>query len=443
MSPRALLALLLIAGCDRVPDQLTDCPDADCQRRWLDQAIHKDPDAAVQALRALPPGIDRETLIQVMMVERPEHTAPLCLELPPPSQAHAWAPDQGRRGAGQAYPVLSVELGELQHPWNQLDPLAVECTDEWTDNTCIGQQAVEWARKHKHQDAWRICLGAEQEKWRYECFFQISEETYDPRKGGIPELAAEMCLFSGFYQDRCLGHMAGRLGRNAPAATWDDPERWHTIDHAVQQIQHALYKHSPALASRWTALTWAYAMDAAYAEVEHPVGNPIDHVHPAAMPHIAASVAWSLWLSEGHRAQSIDAWVDQFDQAMRRREVDPAPQPKLDEVNELSKSWNDSLPGEEAIDWTVYRGPIARRAVGHDPRGDAVICLLEAAARNPTPHRASLFKEALGYPDVVVRWTAARLVAQRMPVLLEQLDPSEEDDPLVRARLEGQSGGSE
>jgi len=451
--PTTLIGMsLLISGCDRLPESLSDCADLACQQRWLTATMDDKPGDALEAIKALPAGMDRETLIQVMMVEWPEHSAPLCdvlssgqvkvrceslTERPHLWQVDAAAPESGAVGAGAAYPVLSVDMPPAQHPWNELAPMEVECTDTWTQNTCIGQQAVDWTYKSKHKDAWLICLGADQDKWRYECFFQISEATYNPIKGGgIPGLAAEMCLYSGFYQDRCLGHLAGKIGRWAPAATWDDPQRWRDVERAIHQVQQTLQTYSPALGSRWTALTWAYAMDAAYAQVERPVGNPIDNVGFPAMPHIAASVAWSLWLAESHRAQSLDAWLDAFNAAMERREVDPGPQPKLEEENELTKSWSDTLPGEEAIEWTVYRGPMARRAIGKDPRGDALICILEAAARNPSPHRASLFREALQYPDPLVRWTAARLAAQRLPDVMRDVDPSIETDLLVRARLD-------
>ncbi len=449
-TPLPLLGLLAW-GCDRLPAQLQDCPELACQQRWVDDKIERDPEATLDAVRTLPPGMDRDTLIQVMMVEWPEHSLSLCDELADiairerceslTGRPHLWQvdpedPTAGAVGAGAAYPVLDVGQAHYEHPWNAEEPLAVECTEAWTRNTCVGKQAVDMAYKSKHKDAWRICMGAEQEKWRNECFFQISEATWQPNKGGIPDLAAQMCLFSGFYQERCLGHMAGKIGRWAPAASWDASERWHELNKTIDGVQHTLNAYDPVLASRWTALAWAYAMDAAYAEVEPPVGNPIDQVGRAAMPHIAASVAWTLWRSQPNRVQSLNAWVDQFDAAMARRDVDPAPQPTLVEEDELSRGWADTLPGEEVLEWTVYRGPMGRRAVGIEPRGDAIICILEAAARNPTPHRASLFREALQHPDVRVRWTAARLAAQRMPSVFGTVDIAQEDDPLVRARLE-------
>lgn len=446
-----LVVVALSTGCDRTPATIDACPDVACQRSWIERHIVSDPEATIAAVHALPAGVDRETLIQVVMVEWPEHSASLCPDLPEgpvrdrcqslTDRPHLWqvdadTPETGRVGAGRAYPVLSVELGEFVHPWSSLEPLTVECKEDWTENTCVGQRAVEWAHKGRHQDAWRVCLAATQEKWRFECFFQISEASYDPLKGGVPGIAAEMCLESGYYLDRCLGHLAGRLGRTAPAATWDADPQWRELEATLVQIQGALEGYSPALASRFTALSWAYAMDAAYADVQRPVGNPMDSVGPAAVPHIAAAVAWTLWRAEGHKDQSLDAWIDAFENAMSRREVDPTPRPRLVEEVELAQSWDDTLPGEEQIDWTVYRGPIARRAVGMDPRTDALICVLEAAARNPTPHRSSLFREALRHPDALVRWTAARLAAQRLPGLANAVDPADESDPLVRARLE-------
>ncbi len=452
LEPRMGFPLLgLLPGCDRPPAQLGDCPDLACQQRWVTARMEADPDQVLNAVRALPQGLDRETLIQVMVTEWPQHSLPLCEELTGPGlrercesltgRPHLWQvdpedPTAGDVGAGAAYPVLAVDLGAVELPWADLEPLEVHCTEAWTRNTCIGRQAVDMAYQGRHKDAWRICLGAVTEKWRNECLFQVSEATWDPRKGGIPGLAAQMCLASGFYTERCLGHMAGKVGRWAPAASWDAADRWHELTVTIDAVQRELDTTSPVLGSRWTALAWAYAMDAAYAQVHPPVGNPIDQVGPAAMPHIAAAVAWELWRAEPNRVQSLNAWVDQLEQAMIRRDVDPSPQPVLVEEDELNRGWSDTLPGEEALVWTVYRGPMGRRVVGNDPRTDAIICILEAAARNPTPHRASLFREALQHPDAKVRWTAARLAEQRMPTAVADLDPAAERDPLVRARLE-------
>lgn len=452
MSPLLPTTLaLLVIGCDRPPVQLAGCDDPDCMQRWVAAHIEDDPDATVAAVRSLPPGLDRDTLIQVMMTEWPRYSTPLCADLGSElvrercetltARPHLWQvdpedPSAGRGGAGSAYPVLSLDMTPPPHPWDELEPYPVECAEDWTRNTCIGSRAVERAKNGQHQDAWRICMGAEQEKWRYECFFQVSEAIYNTRENENARIAAELCVASGFYAERCLGHLAGKLGRWAPAATWDQPDRWRALEHASMEVHQALQPLHPELGQRWVSLMWAYAMDAAYAHVATPVGNPMDHVGPSAIPHLAAAVAWTLWRTETGRTQSLDAWIDQFEAAMQRRVIDPDPRPELDEAAENGVGWATQLEGEDQIPWTVYRGPVGRRALGMNPRSDAAICILEAAARNPTPHRVSLFRDAQKHPDDVVRWTAARLAASRVPEALEGVDPSTEPNALVRARLE-------
>lgn len=447
----AIAWLLALAGCGRTPAELGACPDPACQQRWVAARIERDPAAVVAAVRTLPAGLGRDTLIQVLMAEWPEHSTPLCPELGTPllrercdtltARPHLWQvdpedPTAGQAGMGTAYPILAVGSTPPPHPWDALDPLPVTCAEDWTDNTCIGRRAVERAHSGQPQDAWRICLGAEQEKWRFECFFQVSEAVYDPRRDPHAALATELCLASGFYAERCLGHLAGTLGRWAPAASWDDDGRWRALDRSSVEVFEVLQRVDPALGQRWVALMWAYAMDAAYAQIDDVVGNPLDSVGTAAVPHLAAAVAWALWRAEGGQARGLETWVDRFEEAMQRRAIDPNPQPTLQESEQNLAGWGTELPGEEALPWTVYRGPVGRRAVGMDPRVDAAICILEAAARRPTPHRASLFREALAHPDATVRWTAARLAAERFPESLDGLDPATEPDPLVRARLE-------
>ena len=94
------------------------------------------------------------------------------------------------------------------------------------------------------------------------------------------------------------------------------------------------------------------------------------------------------------------------------------------------------MPGEDQLHWIAYRGSMSRRTVADTPMADAVVCILEAAARNPGPRREALFRQALEHPDRNVRWTAARLGARLVPEALQGIDPNEEMDPLVKARLE-------
>ncbi len=444
-------ALTLLAACQRTPADLSACEDPACQQRWLEQTLTDDPARAIETLRTLPAGIERDTMIQLVMSLWPEHSEALCDQLSVEQlrsrceaithRPHLWQvdeddPESGAMGAGRAYPVLAVEVDISGHPWNQLEPEPVACEEGWADNSCVVQTAISRAKEHHYQDAWRICLGAEQEKWRYECFFQVSEHCYDPKHQGDPIVAAEMCLASGYYQDRCLGHFATLLGHFAPPASSGSPDRWNELSHNIQRVEGALARYSDELAIRWGSLSWALAMDAAYSPDRDPVGNPIQYTPPAAMPHIAASVAWSLWQRQGGRVRDLPAWLRMFRDVMELREVDGDARTRLDIDDENRESWSENLPGEESIQWVVYRGPIARRAIGTNPESDALICIIEAAGRKPTAHRRTLFLEAAQHPDPLVRWTAVRLMGERSPQMLAELDPSQESDPLVRGRIE-------
>jgi hypothetical protein len=450
--PAPIIAILpLLAACERAPVELGDCDDQACQQRWLEASIEKDPERVAASLAALPEGLERDTLIQLVMASWPEHCEPLCALLSQiglqercraiTHRPHLWQvdaddPEAGSLGAGQAYPVLAVQMSPPQLPWHALEPLAVQCEEGWAPGPCRIETAGSRARAQHYQDAWRICLGAEDEQRRYECFFQTSEKAYDPRGAGDPTIAAEMCLASGFYQDRCLGHLSQLIGAFAPAACWDDPDRWQELNHTVNRVEEQLARYDRELGVRWAALSWAFAMEQAYSPEVDPVGNPIELTHPAAMPHIAASTAWSLWRRHGARNQGLDRWATLFQEAITRRQVHPEAELRRANDDENRLSWSESLPGEESIQWVVYRGPIARRAIGRTPESDALICILEAAARLPTAHRHSLFLEALRHPDPLVRWTAARLMGERVPRALAGIDATQESDPLVRGRIE-------
>ena len=176
-------------------------------------------------------------------------------------------------------------------------------------------------------------------------------------------------------------------------------------------------------------------MATAYDNVVRPTGNPTDHTPLYAWPHVVAAVCWVLWRAEGDQPRDIDAWLTRVQHAMRARTGDPTVQPASQELDDAAIGWLQDLPGEERLPWLAYRGSMSRRALAGDPDTDAVICLLEAAARNPTARQEALFRQALDHPKRSVRWTAARLGAKHVPQALEGVAAGSEEDALVRARL--------
>jgi hypothetical protein len=156
----------------------------------------------------------------------------------------------------------------------------------------------------------------------------------------------------------------------------------------------------------------------------------LDQVEAAAVPHARAAVAWREVELEGDL--SLAELSDRVEEALARRASVAAPAAKGPADAPIRGLWDEVLPGEEGLAWTVYLSH-ARRAVHEDAVTDVAICVLEAAARVPDARRG-LLEEGLDHDDRLVRWTAARLL-QGLGRPGEWLGRASRDqDPLVRAR---------
>ncbi len=446
----ALSAGLVLVGCRSLPAEIASCPDLDCGERWVTAYWAEDSASVLAQVAALPPGRDRDALIQVMTERWPGGTAPLCELLPLGAaqsrcrdlneRPHLWQVDEadpaaGETGSGKVYRNIAVELDDPQLPWAGDAPVQAPCDDPAHRNTCQVHAAQEAARAGRSRDASLLCQGAEGQKWVYECHFTVAEEAYVPERAGQPGPAAELCLGSGYFLYRCLGHLAGEVSRAAPAAHSQDAAAWQGLEAAAQEVHRVLARTSSELAQRWVDQLWADSMAWAYEGSGAPDGAPLDHVGDWALPHVRAAVAWQLWTSGTQRRRQLDWWAQQVEQALQRR-LEGQPEvhgdPLLDGVG---GHWIDDLAGEEELAWLAYRG-FARRAVHSDPGLDAAICVVEAAARNPGLAQAALLREALRHPDPLLRWTAARLAADMAPAALADMEPRSEANALVRGRLE-------
>jgi len=76
--------------------------------------------------------------------------------------------------------------------------------------------------------------------------------------------------------------------------------------------------------------------------------------------------------------------------------------------------WTTDRHAEDAAIPATHFLVSSRRARSDDPRTDAAICILEAAAT--LPHTHDLLAQGLRHPDPLVQWTARRLLAEPAPV---------------------------
>lgn len=280
------------------------------------------------------------------------------------------------------------------------------------------------------------CLSLEPGKWRDECFFLLSEAAFSPgRPQGSVGSSARLCLGSGPFLVDCVFHLMSAVQADFSRDQEFREPTWRRLAGQVEELEVALSATDPAL-GRWaSSLLWARCVASAYSRLQVPTGLPVTWVGESVRPHVRAAVAHTLWLRETRRPADLDGWARRVEEALASQDQ-PLPAASAYAPVTPRAGWTQVLPGEEALEQVPWMGMDIRRTTSPDPVTDAVICVLEAAARLPGDERMALLKQALEHPDRLVRWTAARLMAEERIPLSPDMSPSAEQDPLVRARLD-------
>jgi len=439
--------LLTTVACGGVPQDFRDCDDLDCRVQWSLARWPDDRPAVRAAVRGVADPTERMVLVESLTEAHPGETTELCRELPKGPVArrcdslnarpHLWqidiaAPESGGAGAGKLF--RSLRLTEpLPSPWEGRAPRRGECGDV-SRNTCQTEVAMRWAQEGRFLDAGQACLDIEVEKWRYECFFQAADASFRAERR-VMSPTIELCLGTGPYIPRCLGHIAVTLAGDAPRADRSAEPAWRALNASAQELRAATKHLAPVLAEPVVDRMWASALGRAYGSVPEVMGGPLNTLEPAAHPHLRAAAAWRLWQLEGGQTRDAAAWVVRVGEALAVRPeiVDSTPS-KLPEVVPATDYWGEDLPGEEALPRIIYMAD-RLRAPHQSLEIDTLLCVLEAAARGEHDARP-LFDEALGHPELVVRWTAARLLPALLPAPDLVARARADADPLVRQRAE-------
>ena len=312
--------------------------------------------------------------------------------------------------AAGAHPnVGSMELAPFvstDPPVSDLLGLAtrsVDCLSAETESTCRTRSALKATDSCADSpEIVGICAGIPVDRLRAECTFQAAERGSTGCPASWSPASVKLCLLSGTFAQRCLYHLAYAHGR---AAGWE--EKTARIEGATT----VLSPWDPKLAARFRAVSWSLAADQATQHARPAMGDGLDHVPDDLAPVVRSAVAWRLWEDEGRQRRTALDWVRRMALLLRNRGGEPD-WPAMSK-GEVAVLWDRLLPGEEAIPVVPYLGN-TWRGVGGDPDADSLIAILEVAARSSSPPEP-LFREALFYPDPVVRWTAARLMRARTP----------------------------
>ncbi len=406
--------LLLLLACLN-----SDC-DAPCEASWIAAHWQEQPEEATARLVALDAPVVQIGVLRQLSAEHPEDLEALCPKLSGPAAAecrtlsgrpHLWS--------ARINTLTTLPMDGITSPWH-MPPAAMTCPS--------GQEGCQISAAEKERDtaqAAAICLSADTERWQGECFFRVAEVRLE--SGELAD-AATLCLGAVGYRERCLGHLSRSL--STPAQALEDAAAWAALAAQIQQLDDALSRHSPALAARMVDRVWAESLLAAYAAAQIPTGDPLDHLPPAALPHIRAAAAWRMISDAAAAGEGAADWEAELAALLARRGSGPA---RKQRPATFPHTWKDLLPGEEDIPWiAVLRDQ--RRAVSADPETDTVICLLEALGRSSLD-MAEAVARYHQHADPLVRWTVARLIQRNELYASTRRALLRDPSALVRQRL--------
>jgi hypothetical protein len=424
--PRLLIlgALALLAACR---GELAACETASCRQAAALSAWSEDPVKGMAAIEALPTEIERSAAVARLMEAHPSQISQLCGSLPEgklrvrcqrtAERPHLWEAKNKPIATG-----LRAEGGPRSH---RLAPEAVResrlahvsgdlgiCRSAPDPHTCAWARAMELGAKGQVKDAAAKCAAITVENgsadtWQAECRFSAAEAMTQgmgaPGYGG----AAELCLSSGEFQERCLIHLARDLAARTPAADRAPGPALQVTIQAAEAIER-FWGSDPA-GPKFVAHFWSVAMGYAFLRAESVTGDLVDAVPAEVLPHIHAAAAWRFMQIEPSQAMSLDAWSSRLDTALLQRAARPPGDEPAVHMPGLGNLWDAQAGEGQALQARIYMG-MGRRAAGVTPAEDKLVCLLEAAARQ-TPVRSGLLEQGRDHPALSVRWTAKRLLS--------------------------------
>ncbi|MFZ5477526.1 MAG: hypothetical protein ACOZNI_12190, partial [Myxococcota bacterium] len=288
----------------------------------------------------------------------------------------------------------------------------------------------ELARAGRVDDAAATCAGLAEEGWRHDCAFQASEVTARRDAPGARGDAARLCLATGPFVAKCLGHLASAIGEHAPAVS-AGTAAWLRRRREVEEVRAAL-SGTPELAAGATSRIWATVLARAYLDAPAVTGDPLDVTGPEALPHARSAAAVRL-LERGELDGMGLAEAAATVNARLATRGSRAGEPGRPRAGATRTGVGTLLPGEEVVPIDCWLGP-GKRAVDPDPAIDATLAVVEALDGVWTAEATRLLREAARHEAWVVRWTAARVFPEGRRDTKEAAFRGE-SHPLVKGRI--------
>ncbi|MFH1469956.1 MAG: hypothetical protein ABIO70_36565 [Pseudomonadota bacterium] len=432
--PPAPLAALLFAAACSTQGALQACPDPDCRAAVVQREFATNPVRSAEVLATLAP-LEQEVLVRALAQGYPEDLMGLCAALVADSagrvacehmqrrphlrlgtKARDVQPVAARQAPGPAtrHPALPQlePPGEVERAAARVDLGACE-----GDPSCITGLATAAAAEGWGMRAGAICAegfsGAATSQ--QECDFRSAEALADARRWRATDEVVALCSWAGTFAHGCVQHSIVKMFPDLPAADAAGPEDVAESLEAVAALERAV---GPALAAEYTDLFWAMWTASSFAHAERVDGRLLQVLPPAAWPHVRMGAAW--WFLERYPLEG-SADLDVWTAALGARLADPGrAHPAAHHPPEHGKErcfWPDDLDDspEGTVPAVFCMGP-ARRPAAQDPGLDLELALLEASGRIEHPPELEFYRTVLeSERDILVRWTALRLLGARDP----------------------------
>ena len=358
--------------------------------RW-----HTEPDSVAAEIAALPP-VEQLAAVDAILLTDPQDAGQLCGALadgPARSRCrsvqrrpHLW------RSSTSASPAISSPLADTL-------PSTGRCDEHATPTVCWSRHAIGRASAGDLDGAAGGCRAITSMQWQQECMFQAAEALLEARGADRYGDAVSLCALSGGFVTDCLEHSVATLAAKAPITPGGD---WTPIIDAAEAITDR-WQEAPQRGAAQRAALWALATALVYVEAPAVSGAPLTVLPEDAGPHVRAAMAWRLLaLSPGGDLATLTASLQQA--VATHQDTTPPTAPRRALVG-LPDLWADAQPPAEA-EVVTWMG-LSQRVVSPDAEADAVIALLEAAARQPG--RRPLLAAGRIHSDPLVAWSAQRL----------------------------------
>jgi len=422
-----LLGGFVACGGDQQP-----CTEPQCLAEQILVDYESDPEEATRALAALEDPVLQGATAVALLDRYPGRTEAVCAVVREPTtqqfctrtakRPHLWvrakAPATGARTApGPLEARLTLPVGTASR-FAQGAPAgaaALGCLAEPLDVACVSAAADDLVADDLDAAA-AACRTLPDGRWRKECFFSAGEEAGLRAGPGDYADALELCAASEDFSDNCVSHITVRKAiALATAVCAGDPAAWASLVPWSEAVSAAWMPHGEPHRDAAVGTFWAVAFDRAHARAPALGGDAADHVPSEALPQLRGSLAWRLLELEGEVTRDLDAWATRLMEVMELRVgIVEGWRVRGVRVNSLVSWPLDRDEAERALPATIYRVG-SRRVWSEDPHTDAVIVILEAAARGVGGTHAVLLDEGRSHADPLVRFTAERLSELKTP----------------------------